>query len=93
MRYYSIYDLVGVQVSDAYPWCDTLFLSHGVSSEPHRNRDVFFRQLECESLEDLVARLLKPTKKEIMRQKWNHSLLCRGIRKMKRIVHIGSIRQ
>ena len=64
-----------------------------VASQPHRNRDVFFRQLECESLEDLVACLLKPTKKEIMRQKWNNSLLCRGIRKMKRIVHIGSIRQ
>lgn len=33
MRYYSIYDLVGVQVSDTYPWCDTLFLSHGVAKE------------------------------------------------------------
>lgn len=33
MRYYSIYDLVGVQVSDAYPWCETLFLSQGVAED------------------------------------------------------------
>lgn len=31
MKYYSIYDLVGVCVSDDYPWCDTLFLSCGVA--------------------------------------------------------------
>lgn len=33
MKYYSIYDLVGVQVSDAYPWIDTLFLTCGISIE------------------------------------------------------------
>ena len=33
MKYYSIYDLVGVCVSDDYPWCDTLFLSCGVAQE------------------------------------------------------------
>lgn len=33
MRYYSFYNLVGIQVSDDYPWCDTLFISHGVSTE------------------------------------------------------------
>ena len=33
MKYYSIYDLVGVQVSDAYPWVDTLFLTQGICVE------------------------------------------------------------
>ena len=33
MRYYSVYDLVGIQVCDGYPWCDTLFLSHGVAKD------------------------------------------------------------
>lgn len=33
MRYYSVYDLVGIQVDDSYPWCDTLFLSHGVAQD------------------------------------------------------------
>lgn len=33
MKFYSIYDLVGVQVSDEYPWCDTLFIGQGVSEE------------------------------------------------------------
>lgn len=33
MKYYSIYDLVGVEVSDSYPWCQTLFLNDGVAIE------------------------------------------------------------
>lgn len=33
MRYYAIYDLVGIEVCDEYPWCDTLFLSQGVALE------------------------------------------------------------
>lgn len=33
MKYYSIYNLVGVGVSDTYPWTDTLFITHGVAVE------------------------------------------------------------
>jgi len=33
MRYFSVYDLVGVQVSDFYPWADTLFLNCEVSQK------------------------------------------------------------
>ena len=32
MRYYAIYDLVGVAVSDTYPWHETLFIN-GVAKE------------------------------------------------------------
>lgn len=32
MKFYAIYDLVGVRVGDEYPWCDTLFLN-GVANE------------------------------------------------------------
>lgn len=53
---------------------------------PHRNRERFFRKLGWEPLEQLVTRLLAPTKKELLIQKWNGSLLCRGLRKIKRII-------
>lgn len=33
MKYYSIYNLVGVQVSDSYPWCETLFLNGDVTTK------------------------------------------------------------
>lgn len=33
MKYYSVYDYVGISVSDSYPWVDTLFITHGVSKE------------------------------------------------------------
>ncbi len=33
MRYFSIYDLVGVRVCDEYPWVDTLFITHGIAKE------------------------------------------------------------
>ena len=33
MKYYSVYDLVGIRISDAYPWIDTLFITHGVAKE------------------------------------------------------------
>lgn len=59
--------------------------AYSVPSKPHRNRNDFFCQLGREPLEDLVERLLAPTRKEICLQKWNSSFLCRGIRKMKRM--------
>lgn len=33
MKYYSIYDLVGIRVCNEYPWVDTLFITHGISVE------------------------------------------------------------
>jgi len=33
MRHYAIYDLVGVEVNDSYPWADTLFLNCEVSQK------------------------------------------------------------
>lgn len=33
MKYFSIYDLVGIQVCDEYPWVDTLFITHGIAKE------------------------------------------------------------
>lgn len=33
MKFYAIFDLVGIQVDDSYPWCDTIFLSKGVAEE------------------------------------------------------------
>lgn len=53
---------------------------------PHRNREIFFWALGQEPLEQLVTRLLAPTKKELLRHKWNGSLLCRGLRKIKHII-------
>lgn len=53
---------------------------------PHRKREIFFRALGREPFEQLVTRMLAPTKKELLQQKWNSSLLCRGLRKIKRIV-------
>ena len=32
MRYYAVYDLVGIAVCDDYPWCETLFIN-GVATE------------------------------------------------------------
>lgn len=33
MRYFAIYDLVGICVEDTYPWCNTLFINQGLSVE------------------------------------------------------------
>lgn len=33
MKYFSIYDLVGIRVCDEYPWVDTLFITHGIATE------------------------------------------------------------
>lgn len=33
MRFFAVYDLVGIAVDNTYPWTDTLFLTQGVSEE------------------------------------------------------------
>ena len=32
MKFYAIYDLVGIRIGDEYPWCETIFLN-GVATE------------------------------------------------------------
>ena len=54
--------------------------------QPHRNREIFFRQLGQEPLEDIVGRLLASTKKGIWKQRWSRSLIWRRIRKIRRIL-------
>ena len=31
MKYFAVYDLVGISVDDSYPWVDTLFLNQGIA--------------------------------------------------------------
>ena len=45
MRYYAIYDLVGIRVSDKYPWLDTLFITHGVATEGKAAYDACRRKI------------------------------------------------
>lgn len=52
MKYYSIYDLVGVQVSDGYPWCETLFLN-GVADEGEKAYQSCRRKIHVDFIKEL----------------------------------------
>lgn len=46
MRYYAIYDLVGIRVADEYPWVDTLFITHGVAVEGQQAYEACRRKID-----------------------------------------------
>lgn len=53
MRHYAIYDLVGVQVNDSYPWADTLFLNCEVSKKEETAYQACCRKISIDWMKEL----------------------------------------
>ena len=59
--------------------------AYSEASKPHPRREEFFARLEQEEFGELTQRLLAPTRSELRQQRWNRSILVRGVRKVCRM--------
>ena len=62
--------------------------AYSAPSAPHPRRAEFFASLEQEEFDDLVNHLLAPTKWEKLKQRWSRSIVCRGFRKLRRLISL-----